>query len=401
MNVRLFRTSAAVLLAMVAFRSTEAQTYPTTAHAFLVPPSVGTYSDQETLRRLPPSSGVGSPSFGDVRLVDYLTGGEGEDNGFENGTEKSCDECCPPFWTHRTGAFAEYLLLRPRSAEVAYAVPINGAIVPPPANPVQVGPVALVDPDYTSGFRAGASWALDSCTSIVGTYTWFENHTTHAVSVDAPLVLRSLVTHPGTANAAADYLAASADQSVDFEFADLDYRSVWWLGECSVVNWSVGARYAQLTQDFASQFTDAGTVDSVATAVDFDGGGIRLGLDGERHHGSRGFLLYGKGALNLIAGEFRASYFQGSDQYPEIVNTAWKAGRIVPILDLELGAGWQSPCGRFRVTTGYVVNMWFNTLTTDSWIRSVGQNNFVGQADAISYDTLTFDGFTARAEYRF
>ena len=105
--------------------------------------------------------------------------------------------------------------------------------------------------------------------------------------------------------------------------------------------------------------------------------------------------------MSLVAGEFSASYFQGTDQDPEIVNTAWKAGRLVPIFDLELGAGWQSPCGHFRVTAGYVVSMWFNTLTTDSWIRSVQQNNFVGQADAISYDTLTFDGFTARAEYRF
>jgi len=261
--------------------------------------------------------------------------------------------------------------------------------------------VALVDPDYSTGFRAGGSWALDQCTSIVGTYTWFESDTSHAVSVDAPLVLRSLVTHPGTLNAAADYLAASANLSVDFQFADLDYRAIWWLGECSVVNWSVGARYAQLTQEFDSQFTYTGTVDSVATAVDFEGGGIRLGLDGERHHGSHGFLLYGKGAVSLIAGEFSASYFQGSDQDPEVVNTVWTAGRLVPIVDLELGAGWQSPCGRFRVTAGYLVSMWFNTLTTDSWIRSVGQNSFVGQADAISYDTLTFDGFTARAEYRF
>ena len=181
---------------------------------------------------------------------------------------------------------------------------------------------------------------------------------------------------------------------------DLDYRAIWWLGECSVVNWSVGARYANLTQDFAAQFDDTGTLDDVATAVDFDGGGIRLGLDGERHN-CRGILLYGRTAMSLVGGEFSGSYFQGTDQDPEIVNTAWKAGRLVPIFDLELGAGWQSPCGHFRVTAGYVVNMWFNTLTTDSWIRSVQQNNFVGQADAISYDTLTFDGFTARAEYRF
>ncbi|HPM85097.1 MAG TPA: Lpg1974 family pore-forming outer membrane protein [Candidatus Anammoximicrobium sp.] len=398
MYARQVLISIVLLSAIVAGQTATAQVYPTTVQAFLVPPPAERGSEAGVLRRLPRADCdvAASPLCG-VQLVDYTSGGEAPAEGW-TAEDKLCAECCPPFWAHRTGMFGEYLLLRPRGAEVPYAVPIDDAL---PDYPVQVAPVAIVDPDYSSGFRAGGSWALDQCTSIVATYTWFESHTSQAVGEDVPLVLRSLVTHPGTLNAAADSLSASADLNVDFQFADLDYRAIWWLGECSVVNWSVGARYAQLSQEFDSLFTYTGTLDGVASAVNFDGGGIRLGLDGERHHGSHGFLLYGKGVLSLIAGEFRASYFQGSDVDPEIVNTAWKAGRLVPILDLELGAGWQSPCGHFRFTAGYLVSMWFNTLTTDSWIRSVGQNNFAGQADAISYDTLTFDGLTARAEYRF
>ncbi len=375
---------------------------PRRLETFSVPPNAAGWSQEAALWRLPPiNDDLGAMPYGGVRVVDYTTGGDAEEYMAAKGKGKDCGDCCPPFWAHRTGVFGEYLLLRPRDAEVAYAVPIDGAILPLPTNPVQVGPVSVVDPDYSSGFRVGGSWALDQSSSLVATYSYFQSQTSHDVSVGAPIVLRSLVTHPGTFNAGTNYLSASADLDVDFQLADLDYRAIWWLGECSVVNWSVGARYAQLTQDFDSLFTGAGTLDQVATAVDFDGGGIRLGLDGERHHATHGFLLYGKGALSLVGGEFPHSYFQGSDQDPEIVNTAWKAGRLVPILDLELGTGWQSPCGRFRLTAGYVVSMWFNTLTTDSWIRSVQQNTFVGQADAISYDTLTFDGFNARAEYRF
>jgi hypothetical protein len=71
------------------------------------------------------------------------------------------------------------------------------------------------------------------------------------------------------------------------------------------------------------------------------------------------------------------------------------------ILDMELGIGWQSPCGRVRVTSGYMISSWFNSVTTDQWIRSVSRNNFVGQRDGMSYDTLMFDGLTVRAEYRF
>ena len=48
-----------------------------------------------------------------------------------------------------------------------------------------------------------------------------------------------------------------------------------------------------------------------------------------------------------------------------------------------------------------MISSWFNAVTTDQWIRSVSRNNFVGQQDGMSYDTLMFDGLTVRAEYRF
>jgi len=174
------------------------------------------------------------------------------------------------------------------------------------------------------------------------------------------------------------------------------------LGDCSVVNWLVGARFTQLEQDFRSVFGDPDPLQDVVTNVEFEGGGLRLGIDGERHHPCHGFLIYGRSVMNLLAGEFNASYAQFEEGIdPEIVLANWRAGRVVPIWELELGAGWQSPCGHFRFTAGYMFNVWFNTLTTSSWIRSVQQNNFAGQADAMSYDTLTFYGLTARAEYRF
>ena len=39
----------------------------------------------------------------------------------------SCTECCEqPVWSHRSSLFGEFLYLRPRNAEVAYAVPADG-----------------------------------------------------------------------------------------------------------------------------------------------------------------------------------------------------------------------------------------------------------------------------------
>ena len=42
-----------------------------------------------------------------------------------------------------------------------------------------------------------------------------------------------------------------------------------------------------------------------------------------------------------------------------------------------LGAGWQSPCGRWRLNAGYLFMSWYNVLPTDQWIRNVQTNDFV------------------------
>lgn len=306
-----------------------------------------------------------------------------------------CEECCTPLWAHMNGAFAELLYLRARNAEVAYAVPIDGAIVAPPNAPIQAGPVAVADPDYTAGFRLGGTYALDQCSSLTFTYSRFESNTQDAVSTTAPLVLRSLVLHPGTANAGSDFLDANANNDVDFDLVDLYYRAVWAADDLWVVNYMLGVRFANLNQDFAAVHSNTGTLDTLVTNVNFDGGGIRLGLDAQRFACNSGLMLYGKTSASFVAGEFNTRYTQGSDVDPVIVNTSWQAGRIVTILDLELGVGWQNECGNWRVTSGYMVSGWFNTVRTNQWINSVQQNNFINEGDLI-----TFDGFTTRVEYR-
>lgn len=333
-------------------------------------------------------------SFADV-IVGPDVQTEPESSYEPHATYAGCASCLPP-WAHRTGLFGEVLYLRARDAEVAYVVPIDGAIVPPPAVPIQVGPTGVTDPDYSTGYRLGGVWALDHCSSVVLTYTRFETATSDSQAVAAPLVLRSLVFHPSTANAGSDFLDANARLGIDLSLADLDYRAVWDAGDFWAINYLVGARYAHLNQDFAANFTGDGTLDSLATNVNFDGGGIRVGVDGERHAGAYGVFLYGKATANFVGGEFRGRYTQSSNVDPVIVDTSWTAGRLVSILDLELGAGWQSACGRWRLSAGYMVNSWLNVVTTDDWIGSVQTNNFGGLGS-----TMTFDGLVGRVEFRF
>jgi hypothetical protein len=327
------------------------------------------------------------------------------------GKDKSCkgvscgEACCPPPWAHRTGIFGEYLLLRSNEGEVAYGVLVDDTGAG--GNLVQKSEVFTVDPDYSSNYRVGGTLALSPCSSIQLTFADYYGSDSDAQSFNPadvdPARIFPLSLHPFPQDAAQPTLDAAARSVISFETADVDYRSIWWANELSALNYLVGARYANLEQQYASVYEGTGVQHQTRSDVQFDGGGIRFGLDGERHHGHTGLLLYGRSILSLVAGQFRANYEYESNVNPgvNLIDTAWEADRIMTMVDLELGVGWQSYCGHFRITSGYMISSWFNAVTTDQWIRSVSRNDFVGQRDGMSYDTLMFDGLTVRAEYRF
>jgi len=288
--------------------------------------------------------------------------------------------------------------MRPRNAEVAYALPIDGPVAPLLGNEVPVGPAAVVDPEYDINFRVGANVALDKGSSIRGQYTRLRFDDEHAVTVTAPDLLRSLVTHPLGANTATDRLDASATLDYELDIVDLDYRGLWYGCECNcayAINYLGGAEYATLDQIFSSTFATVGSR-SVDTAIDFTGVGMRLGLEGERYFPHSGFFVYGNGITTLLFGEFDATYTQ-RDAFNVIeATTAWSAGRIVPVLEMELGAGWLGVNRHLRLSAGYRVSAWFNVVTTDEWIWAVQNSDFRNMNG-----TLTFDGIVGRAEWIF
>lgn len=290
--------------------------------------------------------------------------------------------------------YGDFLYLRPRNAEVAFAVTTN-SVVPPPAAPIQVAPVTVVDPDYQPGFRVGFRHYFEPCASIGVDYWHYESDAHASASTDVTPVIQSLVTHPGSASADQPWQEAQGSLDIDFDRVNLDYRVIWSCSDRHELAFVGGAAYAGLEQTFAADFSVIGS-DHVVTDVIFDGGGIRLGLEGERHSRRTGLFVYGKSYATFIAGEFRSSYLQSQSFDPVVVNTSWRAGRIVPILDLELGVGWASCSGCLRLSGGYMVSGWYNVVKTDAWIKAVQSNNFVGLSD-----TMTFDGLVVRGEVRF
>ena len=310
-----------------------------------------------------------------------------------------CFNCGPQCgvapWEHFTTFWLTGLYMRPRNADIAYAVPIDrliGTILP---IPIQVGQVDIVDPDYSLGYDLGFNLAINCLTSITFEYMSLQTSNTHHVEETFPNVLRSLVSHPSSSSAAADFLSATASLGIDMDVTDLSLRHLFVGGDVFAVNYFVGARYARLEQRFKSSFTANGTED-VVSDVDFDGAGIRLGIDMQRFACNHNVYFYSNAAASFMAGKFQTQYEQHQSFDPTIIETSWEAGRVVPILDLELGAGWSSQCGRFKVSLGYLYNAWFNTVKNDNFIQAVQQNDFNGLSN-----TITFDGLVGRAEFSF
>jgi hypothetical protein len=304
--------------------------------------------------------------------------------------------CCSPKWR----AFADFLYLRPGDDRIPFAVPINGAIVPPVGAPaVEVGKTSAVDINFQPGFRVGFGRSLGNCADVTATYTYYNGDASAATLVDNttdnPPVLRSLVDHPGTTSAPSDFLDAVAHSITRFHLVDIDFRREFLGDNCSALRWLAGLRYAQLTQSFGSQFTNSTTIETVDTDIGFNGGGLRVGLEGERAI-CGGLFITGRGTASFVGGRFRTDYLQADNFRATVVDTGGKEDRVISILDLELALGWASPKDCLRLSAGYMFSGWYNVLRTNRFISSIRQTD-----DVDLRDTLTFDGLFARAEVRF
>jgi len=317
------------------------------------------------------------------------------------------DPCCCgnqglPSWEF----YGDFLYLRPRNANVAYGVVFNGPTETPPtaATPIQVAPPGIASIDFHPAWRAGFAKALDECNAVAATVTHFEGNDQSGISTSDPLLpqpntflIRSMVSQPSTwsSNAASDWASAASDYSLIFTLADVDFRWTFENQNDTRLTLLAGTRYASIDQRLDVAFTSTTDVQNVHSQVNFEGGGLRIGFDGERRT-PFGLLFYGRTAASVVAGTFRCAYTETSQVNGPLVNTGYSADRVVPMLDVELGTGVSLWNDKLRLTVGYMFSGWYNIVRTDQFIGGVQTNNFTGM-----HDTLTIDGFVGRAELQF
>jgi hypothetical protein len=230
---------------------------------------------------------------------------------------------------------------------------------------------------------------------VVTTFTHYEGEDQDSISTNTYLI-RSMVSQPSTwtSNAASDWLQAGSDYQMIYSLADVDFRWTFENQNDTRLSLLGGARYASLDQRLNTTFTST-DIQNVHTQINFEGGGLRVGFEGERRT-PLGLVFYGRAVASIMAGTFRCAYSQTSGLLGPLVDTGYPADRVVPIIDAEMGTGLSLWNDKLRITAGYSFSGWFNTVRTDQFIGAVQSNNFSGMSS-----TLTFDGFVGRVELQY
>jgi hypothetical protein len=164
------------------------------------------------------------------------------------------------------------------------------------------------------------------------------------------------------------------------------------------INYSIGARYGKLNQNFLQigDFTPPTGTIQTTSAIDFEGVGLRAGFDGEHRLGCSRFAGYGKLFMNVLFGEFQSTYQQLNTTTTEVqAFSTWDDRRVLPLLEYEVGLSWTSRRGHWRASAGYYTAFWFNTITTGQFVQAVQNADFVDVGE-----TIAFNGLVTRLEFR-
>ncbi|MGI9455693.1 MAG: Lpg1974 family pore-forming outer membrane protein, partial [Aeoliella sp.] len=209
----------------------------------------------------------------------------------------------------------------------------------------------------------------------------------------------SLVHHPNaiiTSSAG----PVEAYYNIDMQLVDAEYRRLFRASNCGWMNYSFGARYGRLEQNFRQLGNFGGSQGGVidtTTEIDFDGAGLKVGLDGERILGCGCWSAYGNSSLSALFGSFRGDYLMhNATSVLDLAIVRWEEDRVTPMLEYEFGVAWTSCCGSCRASFGYMGIHWFNVATTPEFVDAVQADNYVDFGD-----TLSFGGLTSKVEWRY
>lgn len=297
-------------------------------------------------------------------------------------TDCCCDSSCG--WT----IFGEWMLLQPRGSDAVFATRALNCFNPP------IG-VEQIDLGAFDSYRVGFFKQCGDCCDIGATFWMFESEEDERASptigtdVIFPALLFPTISNitPGCNDATST--SARASLGIDFDRFNIDYRCRcdW---TCFQLDWLVGFGYGKLEQDLTAIYDEG----FVRADSDLHGYGVRLGGGATYNMGC--FRGYTHTDLTLLAANLKARYRNVDTFDGGVADYEQDLDRIVPVLDLEVGVAYDV-CRNTTLKVGYIYSIWWNVVTTPSFIEDVQKGDITGN----SGDTLTFDGVFARIEINF
>jgi hypothetical protein len=256
--------------------------------------------------------------------------------------------------------------------------------------------------DYQPAFRVGVGIGLDACSSFIVSYTRYDGNGDDLLVV--PTIpggggaVGSLVHHPG-AGITSSQGPLTAEYDLSYHLVDFVFRDLWRGSDCYVINYSIGGQFANMSQEFSQNGLFSGSSNGAIdtdTDINFNGGGIKVGLDGERRLGGR-VSVYGKIYAAALSGQFSSDYTMQNVSTDTLLAAAqWEDNRVISLVEYELGMAYTSCNQHWRVTAGYMFQHWGNMVTTSNFIDGVQANNYTDLSDG-----LGFNGLTTRLEICF
>jgi hypothetical protein len=263
------------------------------------------------------------------------------------------------------------------SNQLTSAVPPNGTID-------FDGHLERVTPDWSPGFRVGfgGNMSYDEW-DIFLNWTWFKSHARDSSHASKRGVLLVLWGHPDVdsgANSANGAVYAKGLWNMRLNTLDLELARSFWVGKHFSLRPFFGARAAWIDQDFKIDYhltTTPITEAELKAESDFEGGGVRAGLDA-RFTLLGGWSFYGLASASMLYGHFDCDFHEEWVE-DDIARTRDGFHQAVSTAQLALGVRWDTYVHHdryhFGLYAGWEQNIWFGLNKMNRYFHQLHEGN--------------------------
>ncbi len=279
-----------------------------------------------------------------------------------------------------TGFFAtaEYLLFRPRSDALDFAIPNENAGLG------IRGPVESLRYANGNGLRVEAGYRCDCNWDFGFAYTYLNATGQRGLGTGPGRVLFPTLTRPGLTDSV---LSADAESDLNYNLYDLLLGRRFVVDEHLAVRAFGGIRFADIGRRFDVRYDglDARQA-ALCTRSGFDGFGPILGAEAVVG-GWRGFHLYARASGGLLTGRTTNRVFETNNAGGTVyVDSRYDVRKVVPVGTLGIGGGWQYRSFSFRA--GYEITQWGGIFEPVRFADDVGRGKLATRPANLSLEGL-------------